>query len=277
MMTGMEPDALLPIGRFSATTRLSIKALRLYDERGLLVPAHVDADTGYRYYAPSQARRAEAIRRLRSVDLPLDRIALVLDGGLNAADDVLVDHRRQLLDRAATLERGAGFLDDVIHGRSSLVPHDIARKTLPPATVASLMIETDLESIGADIGSGFGRLAAGLGAAGAAPTGAPYLVFHDVIDPETSGRVELCIPTGPDVELDGIDTRDAPSVEVASTIHRGRYEDVGTAYHALSGWIRANGLEEAGPPRETYLNDPTEVPEGEQLTEVAWPVREAVS
>jgi DNA-binding transcriptional MerR regulator len=42
---------LLPIGRFSQLTRLTIKALRLYDELGLLRPAYVDPDTAYRYYS----------------------------------------------------------------------------------------------------------------------------------------------------------------------------------------------------------------------------------
>jgi DNA-binding transcriptional MerR regulator len=41
--------------------------------------AYVDPDSGYRYYRPSQAARAEAIRRLRDLDMPLDEIRRVLD------------------------------------------------------------------------------------------------------------------------------------------------------------------------------------------------------
>ncbi len=66
---------LVPIGRFSKVARLSVKALRRYDEQGLLRPALVDRDTGYRYYALSQALEAERIRLLRSLELPSRRSA----------------------------------------------------------------------------------------------------------------------------------------------------------------------------------------------------------
>ena len=63
---------LLPIGRFAKATRLSVKALRHYDELGLLRPAFVDPSSGYRYYRPAQANQAEAIRILRSLEMPLE-------------------------------------------------------------------------------------------------------------------------------------------------------------------------------------------------------------
>ena len=47
-------DSLLSIGVFARCSRLSMKALRLYDRRGLLTPAHIDPDTGYRRYRESQ-------------------------------------------------------------------------------------------------------------------------------------------------------------------------------------------------------------------------------
>ena len=68
-------EDLVPIGRFSRMTRLSIKALRLYDGLGLLTPAWVDPSSSYRYYRLGQANRAEAIRVLRQVDMPLEEIA----------------------------------------------------------------------------------------------------------------------------------------------------------------------------------------------------------
>jgi DNA-binding transcriptional MerR regulator len=69
---------LLPIGRFSKMTRLSVKALRHYDELGLLAPAVVDPFSGYRYYTYSQANRAEAIRILRGLDVPLEDVRELL-------------------------------------------------------------------------------------------------------------------------------------------------------------------------------------------------------
>ncbi|MGW5771616.1 MerR family transcriptional regulator [Streptomyces longwoodensis] len=65
---------LLTIGAFAKATRLSPKALRLYDELDLLRPARVDPDTGYRYYAADQLDRARLVAWLRRLGMPLARI-----------------------------------------------------------------------------------------------------------------------------------------------------------------------------------------------------------
>jgi DNA-binding transcriptional MerR regulator len=72
-------DPYLLAGRFGAEARLSPKALRLYAELGLLVPTEVDPATGYRYYHRDQLDRARLIGRLRGLELPLARIATLLD------------------------------------------------------------------------------------------------------------------------------------------------------------------------------------------------------
>jgi DNA-binding transcriptional MerR regulator len=59
---------------FSAATGLSVKALRLYDERGLLVPACVDQTTGYRRYAEHQIATAGRIALLRRAGIGLAEI-----------------------------------------------------------------------------------------------------------------------------------------------------------------------------------------------------------
>jgi DNA-binding transcriptional MerR regulator len=92
---------LLSIGEFSVKTGLSIPALRHYDEVGLLRPARVDPGTGYRRYRSDQAPQAKLIRRLRSVDLPIDQIraALADQSGQEAATALRL-HRERLLERA---------------------------------------------------------------------------------------------------------------------------------------------------------------------------------
>lgn len=73
------PAAGLTIGVFARLSRLSAKALRRYDELGLLPPARVDADTGYRYYDETQLERARLVAWLRRVGMPLARIRHVCD------------------------------------------------------------------------------------------------------------------------------------------------------------------------------------------------------
>ncbi|MFF3335509.1 MerR family transcriptional regulator [Streptomyces sp. NPDC002888] len=70
---------MLTIGAFAKACRLSPKALRLYDELGLLPPARVDPDTGYRYYAPEQLERARLVAWLRRLGMPLARIREVCE------------------------------------------------------------------------------------------------------------------------------------------------------------------------------------------------------
>ncbi|MGP3987706.1 MerR family transcriptional regulator [Streptomyces sp. 3N207] len=69
----------LTIGAFAKASRLSPKALRLYDELGLLTPARVDPVSGYRRYAPEQLERARLVAWLRRLGMPLARIRLVCD------------------------------------------------------------------------------------------------------------------------------------------------------------------------------------------------------
>lgn len=269
----MAPERMT-IGRFSEMTRLSIRALRLYDRLGLLVPDRVDPQTGYRTYVPGQANRAEAIRILRSVDMPLEEIRAVL-----AVDDVgvvrdhLHHHRRRLADRLAHQEHMLTFLEGLINGEEPIMPYDISLEQAPPQHVLALRSTVDHESISSDIAGGFARLGAHLGAVDAQPVAPPFIIFHDLIDEQTPGDIELCFPVAGPVEGDGeVQVRHLPGSDVATTMHRGRYSEITPAYHALSTWMDERGHVVAGPPREIYLNDPREVGEADQLTQVQWPV-----
>src|SRR5256885_16131058 len=68
---GEDDDPLLSISVFGRRSRLSLKALRLYDRLGLLPPARVDEHSGYRWYRESQLVTARLVARLRRLDMPL--------------------------------------------------------------------------------------------------------------------------------------------------------------------------------------------------------------
>ncbi|MEU8246909.1 MerR family transcriptional regulator [Nonomuraea sp. NPDC048916] len=92
-------DELLTIGRFARLCRLSVKQLRRYDEMGLLAPVRVDARSGYRYYAPEQARDALTIALLREMDLPLAVIAQALAAQPESRAQILRAERDRLAER----------------------------------------------------------------------------------------------------------------------------------------------------------------------------------
>jgi DNA-binding transcriptional MerR regulator len=68
----------MSIGEFAGRSRLSAKALRLYDELGLLPPARVDEDSGYRFYEADQLKQARLIAALRQLQIPLAEIKAIL-------------------------------------------------------------------------------------------------------------------------------------------------------------------------------------------------------
>lgn len=90
-------DEFLSIGEVARASGLSVSALRFYDSSGVLVPAHVAADTGYRWYTPSQRRAARLLARLRRIGLPLAEISTVLaHQDAQVTREILDEHLRRL-------------------------------------------------------------------------------------------------------------------------------------------------------------------------------------
>jgi effector-binding domain-containing protein len=266
-------ENLVPIGRFSKMTRLSLKALRHYDELGLLVPAVVDPSSGYRYYTYGQANRAEAIRVLRALDMPLEDVREALEADdPSVAAKVLDRHRARLERELGRHERMLAFLQRLMERKEGVMPYEVVVKEEPELLVASVTRYASLATIGKEIEEGFGALMGAVGPIGYG-RGMPGVVYHDVVDEWTDGTIELFMPVAAPFDApEGIEVKTQPATTVASTIHRGPYAECAPAYHTLTGWIQEHGHEIAGPPRELYLNDPREVGEDEALTEIQFPI-----
>jgi bifunctional DNase/RNase len=110
-----ERERLLRIGTFSRQARLSPHQLRHYHEVGLLLPASVDPESGYRYYSESQTATAEVIAILRSVDMPLAEIRdLLRDPSTERVQATLDRHRARLERRLAEAGHMLGRLRELI-------------------------------------------------------------------------------------------------------------------------------------------------------------------
>nr|WP_205864216.1 MerR family transcriptional regulator [Planosporangium mesophilum] len=113
---------MLTIGAFARACRLSPKALRLYDELGLLPPAHVDPASGYRYYEPGQLERARLVAWLRRLGMPLARIRVVCDlhdRDAGAAADEIAGYWARVVADTETRQRLAAFLVDYLSGKGT--------------------------------------------------------------------------------------------------------------------------------------------------------------
>jgi DNA polymerase-3 subunit beta len=96
----------LTISEFARLVGLAPSALRFYDDCGLLPPAEVDATNGYRYYDRSQQTRAQLLRDLREIDLPLPDVRLALDAAPADVADIVRSHLRTL-EAKSTATRAA--------------------------------------------------------------------------------------------------------------------------------------------------------------------------
>src|ERR1044072_1045467 len=102
---------MLSIGDFSRMTYLSVKALRHYHDVGVLEPASIDPDTGYRFYLPSQVGLAQMIRRVRGLGMPLDEVRPIVAAPDNESRDAtLVAHLQRMEAQLAETQQTVSSL-----------------------------------------------------------------------------------------------------------------------------------------------------------------------
>jgi DNA-binding transcriptional MerR regulator len=105
----------LTIGEFSRMTHLSVKTLRHCHDVGVLVPAAIDGETGYRFCGTDQVTAAQVIRRRRDLGMPLDGIRSVL-----LAPD-LAARNRQIAERLERMERQLAQTQAAVSGLRALL------------------------------------------------------------------------------------------------------------------------------------------------------------
>jgi effector-binding domain-containing protein len=153
------------------------------------------------------------------------------------------------------------------------VSYEVEVREEVPRDVLCIAARTTLMDIGGTLGECFGEIGAYAAERGYQFVGPPFVAYPDRLDQGIEGTVEVCFPVAPGAEPRGrVELRRVSGGPVAWTMHRGPYDQVGAAYAALQAWVAQNGRQMAGPPRETYLNDPGETPPDELLTEVAFPL-----
>lgn len=267
ILAGMRVENLTGIGEFARRTRLSVKQLRNYDELGLLAPAYVDPDSGYRYYHPRQARTAITIALLRSLDLPLAEIHAALVADPEQAGAIIGRQRGVVEER---VERDLQILRslDRLLGAEDLLAHEVELRQLPSIELIGLRrtcAATELDS---------------------AATGALDELFERLPSPEAraqaatglypldlEGEVEFFVgvelgsnPVGPPLERASL-----PATPAATTVHTGPPGEIRLAYFPLLAHLHERSIDPVGPVRETYLAAPPEVPAERAVTEVALP------
>jgi DNA-binding transcriptional MerR regulator len=267
-------DSWLRIGPFSRASSLSIKALRAYHEQGLLVPAEVDPETGYRVYAASQLLDAAVLRRLRDLDVPLRQVREVLDArDPQVTEQVLAEHARVMRER---LDDTLRIIGELQRGVDEPATHTPVHLRDEPARQALMLDGRGITNDDFELFSeeAYARLEAAAAAAGARATDVPSALYPQQVDDDVSTDLvaylavdrAVAVPAGSGVRLGEV-----PAARVAVATHVGSFDDIEDTYRRLGGWVAANAEPRPIDVRERYLVSPP-APEDELLTEIHWPV-----
>jgi DNA-binding transcriptional MerR regulator len=184
----------MSIGEFARESRLSPKALRLYDELGLLVPARVDASSGYRFYEEGQLDAARLVASLRQLEVPLAEIRVILALDPPAAAAHIASYWAGVEDDHAGRRELAAYLVDRLQGKRTTMP-DVTTLMIPERHVLCLLRHVEDEAAVWALGKEF------IGIMKERPfppmegaTSADFLIYHGEVTADSDGPVEWCHP-----------------------------------------------------------------------------------
>lgn len=240
------------IGDFSRLARVTIRTLHHYDETRLLQPAHVDPQTGYRYYAGSQLELLQRILALRDLGFPLEQIRelLRMPGDSPEFAHTLEVRREQLNESMARDRRRLRQLDALRQsmGQVPAAPAVVIRE-LPAIEVHA--IRAHVPHFGLPVQRMFETAEATVARARRRAEASPFMILHDPDYREDEADVEICIPVKPDGGA--LTTRTVPAASsVGCLTYQGPYDQTPRLYDDMLRWLDASGLCIAGPLREVY-------------------------
>lgn len=245
------------IADFSRFTRVSVKMLRHYDELGLLRPARVDPESGYRYYTADQLPRLNRIIALKDLGFGLEQIGVMLTERLPAQQlrGMLRLRQAELEAQIAAAQRCLGTVAERLRQIEceDAPRYDVVFRPVPPLQVGSL--RAVVPDDGPAIGQLFDELERSIAAQRARAAGTPLAIFHDSEYREQGIDVEVAVPTTRPVTPGGrVAPREIPGEAlVACTVYTGGYERTDEALQAIVRAVAAAGYVVAGPWREVYL------------------------
>ena len=258
-----QPKDLLSIGAFAELSRLSIKALRLYDQLDILKPRHVDPQTGYRYYEPDQLPSARMIRNMREMDMPLATIRRVLAAVPVSQAQAELLLRQYLEMRENQLEQIpllARQFTQQLKPEANTMNLEVEVKDIPTQQIISIIRRHTVDGLGKQEEQDIGALFTLAGEQGAKTSGAPFGIYHGPVSETEDGPVETCLAVEGRVEGKGdIEVKQLEGGKAAFVVITGEqchYPELLGAYDAAADWIQKNGFETTQPPREVWYTGP---------------------
>ena len=265
--------ARITVGDFSRATHLSVKTLRHYHEVGLLEPAAVNPDTGYRYYSAGQIPTAQVIRRLRDLEMPVADVKAVLAAADAPARNALIAAHLDRLEAELAQTRAA--VDSL---RSLLQPPAhapaIEHRSVPATAAAGIGAVVDRADSLAWWQGALAELRATVRAQGLQAAGPAGGVFDSAIFQRDRGEATVFVPVRGQVRAIGrVAPLVIPAAELAIISHHGSLADADLSYATLGSYAATHEISIDGPLREYYLRGAGDTPdEAEWRTEIGWPI-----
>jgi DNA-binding transcriptional MerR regulator len=270
-----ESDLLIGIGEFSRRSWLSPKALRLYERLGLLVPAHVGEENGYRSYRESQLATARLVAALRRLDMPLAEVAKVVAAPEADAGRLVQAYWDDVERRTASQRELARHLCIQLSGdEGSYEMYEVEEREVPEQVVLTEQRHVTADELPAWIEAAGHRLLRSAEEHGG-QAGPMFVVYHGEVSEDSDGPVEVCVPVVANGSGD-VATRIEPAHREAYTrITKAQvgYPQILSAYDAVTGWIRSRGLTiENCAPREVYFADWDASGPDDEVCDIAFPM-----
>lgn len=263
------------IGLFSKMNKVTIKALRYYDEVGLLKPAFIDDYTGYRYYDSEQLPALYQILALKQMGFSIEEIAEVQKG--KSVDKILHLKKQQLLQSIAENTMKLAQVEHYLNSQKEgfIMKYNVIMKELPEVIVASMRRTVPSYDTFFDIIPPMGEEMERLGCVCAVPEYC-FNIYHDGEYKEENIDVEVCeAVVEAKNDSDMVKFKRIEAVEQAACVlHKGPYSTLRNAYGAILKWMEDNGYEPLDFPRESFIDGIwNKESEEDWLTEVQFPIK----
>ncbi len=230
---------LMSIGEFWKRSRLSPKALRLYDEVGLLTPARVDPDSGYRFYGADQLERARLVAGLRRIGVPLAEVGAIVDLEPRSAAERIREHWSGVeADHSARGDLANYLVEHLLGKRAHMF--EVRRRQIPARRILCLKRNVD----GWDAAWALGKEFIGILRSHAMPridgiSGAVYCIYHGEVSEDSDGPLEWCRPVPDDLAQELADV--TPELELRTEpaheevyVHMGKGGQINSAEWQLA-------------------------------------------
>ena len=241
------------ISHFSKISGLTVKALRYYDEQGMLKPSYRDKNTLYRYYNENDLKKAQLIRLLRSLEFSISEIKEVLEMVNNEADLTYI-----LQEKIVNIKENIRREKELIKKMNRCLSHNVAKtesqtyeitlEEIPPTLVASIRFTGKYGEIGEYIPFLYKAVKEKV-------NGAVINCYYDEECMEEAD-MELCLPTKKQIVANTVNCKYLPAIKAVCTTHYGSHEMLHFAYKALFNYVSEHGIAVITPFREIYEKSP---------------------